>query len=315
MTDSSRILERVSFVALSLLVLVACAWASSEDPSEPVFRRESTWPTMLNVAHAGASSLAPQNTLAAGRAALAVGADVWGVDVRRTKDGVFVLMHDETLDRTTDVETVFPTRSPWRVAGFSLEEVQRLDAGSWFVEQDPFEQIAQGAVSPADAASYVGEAVPTLREALEFVEAHDWLIDIEVKSPLDVDVAIVASELLSLLRQTGTQDRALVSSFDLDFLEALRRVAPELAIGALAILPPLQTLVTLQELHVDVYLPSVVGFTDALLADLEEAGIRVIVWTYNSDSQLRYAAGLPGVDGIYTDFPQRLAAGIAESAP
>jgi len=313
--QGATILGRVRVVLICVAVLVACMGTSFDARCESVFRRESAWPVLLNVAHAGASSLAPQNTLVAGQAALAVGADVWGVDVRRTKDGVFVLMHDETLERTTDVEARFPARSPWRVADFTLDEIRTLDAGSWFVEQDPFEQIAQGAVSQVDAASYAGEAVPTLREALDFVASHDWLMDIEVKAPFDVEAEVVAAELLSLLLETGTQDRVLISSFDWDFLEALRRVAPELAIGALAILPPPRTLAALQELQVDVYLPSVVGFTAALLADLEEAGIRVIVWTYNAEAQLQYAIGLPGIDGIYTDFPQRLAPLIAEGEP
>ena len=94
------------------------------------------------------TSIAPQNTLAAGRAAFAIGADVWGVDVRRTADGVFVLMHDATLERTTNVEEVFPDRAPWPVDAFTLDEIRRLDAGSWFVDKDRlpprFAPIARG---------------------------------------------------------------------------------------------------------------------------------------------------------------------------
>ena len=68
-------------------------------------------------------------------------------------------------------------------------------------------------------------------------------------------------------------------------------------------------------MEADVYLPSVVGFTAAMLTDLDEAGVHVILWTYNTEQQLQRAAGLPGVDGIYTDFPQRLAAWLEEQAP
>ncbi len=303
-----------SSVAALLLAVVPPCVATSSLPDD-LFCQGTDIGTILNVAHAGASSLAPQNTMAAGRVALEVGADVWGIDVRRTRDGVFVLMHDETIDRTTNVEELFPERSPWRVADFSLDEIRTLDAGSWFVEQDPFHQIAEGNVSADEATSYIGEPIPTLREALDFVAANHWLIDVEVKAPLDVDFDTAASELVSLIRNTGTQNRVLISSFYFDLLRAVHRIAPDLPIGALSILPPLAPMATLKSLGIDVYLPSVVGFTDALLADLEEAGIHVIVWTYNSRSQLHYATELLGVDGVYTDFPQRLALLGAASSP
>ena len=81
----------------------------------------------------------------------------WVADVdvdsqrRPRRDGVFVLMHDETLDRTTDVEERFPTWAPWQVAEFRLDEIWVLDAGGWFVKEDPLDRIAEGNVSADDA--------------------------------------------------------------------------------------------------------------------------------------------------------------------
>lgn len=308
-----RLLLRLSIGGLALPAVAAvCVLAADGYERCPFCRHPSLGEPILNVAHAGASSVAPQNTLAAGQAALVAGADVWGVDVRRTGDGVLVLMHDETLDRTTNVEQVFPDRSPWRVAEFLFDEVRKLDAGSWFIEEDPFGEIADGDVSSEELEGYVEEPVATLREALGFVVANEWLIDIEVKAPLAVDRGVVASELLAVIAETGASDRVLVSSFDHEFLRAVRRTEPRIPIGALALLPPPNPVGTLTALGADVYLPSVVGFTETLLTDLEEQGICVIAWTYNSKRQLRYAVGLPGVDGIYTDFPQRLAELIGE---
>jgi glycerophosphoryl diester phosphodiesterase len=263
---------------------------------------------ILNVAHAGASSVAPQNTMAAGQAAFDLGADVWGVDVRGTRDGALVLMHDETLERTTDAEEVFPARSPWRVADFRLDEIRTLDAGSWFLDEDPFGRIAEGEVADDALASYAGEPVPTLREALDFVAERDWLIDIEIKTPNDGEHGGVAERLVTLIEETNTVNLVLVSSFDHDFLREVREMNPAIPIGALSIFLPLNPLAYLRLLDVDVYLPSVVGFTDELLTELDKEGIKVIVWTYNATEQLEHAVGLPGVDGIYTDFPQRLAA-------
>jgi len=307
-----RLAARVLLVC-ALLVLPSPFGSSEEAPSP--FRRGAARPRpILNVAHAGASSLAPQNTIAAGRLALELGADVWGIDVRATSDGVLVLMHDETLERTTDVEERFPNRAPWRVDEFTLDEIRTLDAGSWFLEEDPFAQIAEGAVSAELAASYAGEPVPTLREALEFVAEAGWLIDVEIKPPAEGERRAVAERVVRLIAETGTVDRVLVSSFDHAFLREVRAIDPTIPIGALAIFPPLGGLDDLLALGADVYLPSIVALTDALLADLEEAGIHVIAWTYNAPDQLRRAAGFRGVDGIYTDFPQRLAEILEDEA-
>ena len=95
----------------------------------------------LNIAHRGASSLAPENTLAAARKALDLGADMWELDVQMTADGELVILHDNTLKRTSNVETIFPVRRPWRVHQFNLNEIRQLDFGSWFEEQDPFGQV------------------------------------------------------------------------------------------------------------------------------------------------------------------------------
>jgi len=104
------------------------------------------------VAHRGASAYAPEHTLASYRLALAQGADYVEQDLAVTSDGVLICLHDETLERTTDVEHVFPDRRPWLANDFTLEEIKRLDAGSWF---DP---------------KFAGERVPTFQEAIDLVK-------------------------------------------------------------------------------------------------------------------------------------------------
>jgi glycerophosphoryl diester phosphodiesterase len=290
------------------IVLASVLLGSIAAAANPFLREADRPASIFSIAHAGASSIAPQNTLAAGRAALKLGADVWGIDVRLTGDGVFVLMHDETLDRTTDVEEVFPARAPWRVEDFAFDEIRRLDAGSWFVHDDPFGQIEAGRVSGAELESYEGEPVPTLREALEFVAEHRWLSDIEVKPTAGLEPEALARRLVDLIEETGTADRVMISSFDHEILRVVKGLNPAIPIGALSIFAPRDSISYLDELRADVYLPSLVGFTERLLADLSEAGIGVHVWTYNAEEQLERLARTPGITGIYTDFPQRLAA-------
>lgn len=293
----------VGIVFASLYLGSVCAAASN-----PFLRGVERPDTVLNIAHAGASSHAPQNTLAAGRLAFEMGADVWGVDVRLTRDGAFVLMHDATLDRTTDVEKLFPTRSPWPVERFTLDEIRRLDAGSWFAEEDPFGEIAAENVGPSDLSAYVGEPVPTLREALRFVAEHRWLIDVEIKPTEGIDPEALARNLLDLIEETGTAERVMVSSFDHGILRAIKELDPTIPTGALSVFAPLDPLAYLNDLQADVYLPSLVGFTEGLLSELRDAGIGVHLWTYNTEEQLERLARTPGVAGIYTDYPQRLEA-------
>jgi len=78
----------------------------------------------LNIAHRGARSLAPENTLAAARKALEVGADMWELDVRMTADGALILSHDSSLESTSNVKDVFPDRRPWRIQ--DLTSLQKL---------------------------------------------------------------------------------------------------------------------------------------------------------------------------------------------
>jgi len=116
------------------------------------------------VAHRGASAYAPEHTLASYRLALAQGADYVEQDLAVTSDGVLICLHDETLERTTDVEHVFPDRRPWLANDFTLAEIKRLDAGSWF---DP---------------TFAGERVPTFQEAIDLVKGKAGIYP-ELKAP------------------------------------------------------------------------------------------------------------------------------------
>ena len=106
------------------------------------------------IAHRGASSYAPENTLAAVDKAAELGVEWVENDVQRTKDGELVVIHDDNLKRTTDAEDVFPGRSPWKVKDFTAAEIARLDAGSW--------------IGP----EFVGARVPTHQQFLDRTESH-----------------------------------------------------------------------------------------------------------------------------------------------
>src|SRR5262245_27786405 len=140
------------------------------------------YPKPLCIAHRGASSLAPENTLASARKAFEIGADMWELDVSVTADGELVALHDDSLARTTNAGALFPDRTPWLISTFTLAEVRQLDAGSWFVETDPFGTIAARTVTPAEQKALAGQPIPTLREALLFTRDQQWRVNVEIKA-------------------------------------------------------------------------------------------------------------------------------------
>lgn len=165
------------FVALVGLWLVPTlfppSWAYHGDmPTKPAL-----------IAHRGASMLAPENTLAAAELAAVHQALGFETDLRISLDGVPFLMHDETLARTTNIAEVFPARVNDRASSFTLEELQTLNAGLWFIQNDPFGQIEAGYVSQTQLSINQGQSIPTLAEALEVVRENGMVILFDMRFP------------------------------------------------------------------------------------------------------------------------------------
>ncbi|MCR4392428.1 MAG: glycerophosphodiester phosphodiesterase [Candidatus Acetothermia bacterium] len=301
---------------LGLGLGLAVAWAGGVGWSDPVPEGVEV-NTVLVIAHRGARSVAPENTLAAAKAAWELGADAWEFDVQMTKDGELVLVHDDTLARTTNAREVFPDRSPWGVGDFTLEEIRCLDAGSWFVAQDPFGTIASGEVPQDQAEAYRGERIPTLREALLLTGELGLLANVELKgtrsfvlSPRDRDVV---ERTVALIRELGMGGRVIVSSFDHEMIRHLKRIAPEIA-GALLVSSMLYDPVAyLREVGADALNPRATAYDPARARALRQAGFGVYVWTVNEPTELSRFAREPDVSGIITDWPQRLLAILGRS--
>ncbi|MEV7728203.1 glycerophosphodiester phosphodiesterase family protein [Streptomyces sp. NPDC087917] len=243
-------------------------------------------------AHRGASAYAPENTLEAIDLAMWLGIDWVENDVQRTKDGELVVVHDDTLARTTDVEQVFPDRKPWRVKDFTAAEIARLDAGSWY------------------APRFAGARVPTLREYMERVQDNRQSLLLEIKKP-ELYPGI-EGETLRLLEDTGWLDeehvsrRLVVQSFSADSVKIVHGLRPDLVTAFLG--TP-----TVAEL------PRYAEFTDrinpwhtTISADWVAAvhGLRgahgkameVDTWIVDDAATARKVQGM-GVDGIITNAP------------
>lgn len=261
---------------------------------------------IMNIAHRGACSLAPENTMQAARKAFSIGASGWELDVVMTSDGELVLLHDDTLERTTNAAQVFGNRQPWKIQDFSFTELSQLDAGSWFIREDPFKQIAAGTVSEEEKLTMKEIKIPTLREALEYTRAHQWFVNVEIKdatgTPAD---STIVRAIVSLIRELGMSSLVLISSFNHEYLKQVKTFQPSLATGALADVFVPDPVKMLKELSAQAYHPSKEVIIDKQVQELRLAGYDIYVWTVNKEDEMRKFIEM-GVSGIITDFPQKL---------
>ncbi|MEU0396167.1 glycerophosphodiester phosphodiesterase family protein [Streptomyces sp. NPDC006208] len=244
------------------------------------------------IAHRGASAYAPENTLAAIDLAARMGFAWVENDVQRTRDGELVVVHDDSLARTTDVEERFPGRAPWKVKDFTAAEIATLDAGSW---RGP---------------EWAWARVPTLKEYLNRVDDNGQKLLLEIKKP-ELYPGI-EQDTLRVLGEEGWLDRAhvghrlVVQSFGADSMKVVHALRPDITTGFLGT-PAVADL------------PSFAAFTDqinpshtSLSAEYVDAvhafkgphgrPLRMNTWTVNDAEGAVRAAGF-GVDGIITNNP------------
>ena len=259
----------------------------------------------LIAAHRGARSLAPENTLAAARVALEAGARMWEIDLRMSRDGELVVLHDPDLKRTSDAQGKFPDRSPWLVDDFTLGELKSLDFGSWFAKADPFGQTAAGEISPSEAAKYSGQPAVTLEEAILFTIHNDCLLNVELKdlSGRPGHESIV-EKVCSLVRSLEAAEKVLISSFNHHYLKLIRRLDKNIRTGVLVNSFQADPVGLMLELDAFTFNPGLRAFWPRQIRGLKQKGFGVLVWAVNNP-WLAEAFFAMGADGIFTDFPQR----------
>lgn len=163
----------------------------------------------LIIAHRGASAVAPENTMAAFRLALKVNADGIEFDVRLTKDGVPVVIHDEDLKRTGGVSK--------KVANLTLSELKQIDVGHWFTKTN---------------VNFAGEPVPTLLEVFDLFRPTSSLLYLEMKSD-SAHREELAQTCCAALRHSGLKSRVIVECFDLEALKTIKELDSEIKTAAL----------------------------------------------------------------------------------
>jgi glycerophosphoryl diester phosphodiesterase len=246
----------------------------------------------LAIAHQGGGGLWPENTLLAFERSVELGVDALEMDLRGTADGHIVVHHDPSVDRTTDGTGL--------VASLTLEKLRALDAGYQFTEDG-------GASHPYRGR---GLAIPTILEVMELFPESRLNVEMKEFSPA------LAGTLCSLLRENGFAPRVLVASIEHEPMAAFRRACPEVATSA-----TMREGLLFYQLHRlrlgSLYRSPATAFQfperfgdihvirPEILAAARSYNVQVHVWTVNEPQDMERMLAL-GVDGILTDYPDRL---------
>lgn len=286
-------LRRILLVVAGLLIVVAgvvimLAIFTPRATVYPFFNQ----PGPLVIAHQGGEHLRPSNTLAAFANAVDLGVDVLEMDIHSTQDGMLVVMHDDTVDRTTD--------GHGRIQDLTLAAIKELDAGYYWTDDDGQTYPYRGQ----------GITVPTLEEVLAAYPDMPMNIEIKQSEPS------IVRPFCDLLDQYDLRERVLVASFHPETMVEFRAACPGVATSMTE--PEIRRFFTLNTLHLGrLFNPPGAAFqvpeysgdlhvvTPRFLAGARERGIDVHPWTINDAADMQRLVDL-GVDGVITDRPDLL---------
>ena len=229
------------------------------------------------IAHRGFSSIAPENTLAAFELAIARGADSIEFDIQLSADSVPVVFHDATLDRITGVSG--------KVRETKLSELQTLDTGKWFSDE------------------FSGQKIPTLKAALAILKNVDKFLYFDVKPHCEWSDAEVA-DFVNTLNGAGIKEKCVITSFSDGFLEQVRRLDGDLAIGHIvANLEAYKTQFAQALTHRDNLISSqyrVLLENPALIQESRNQGVDIVAWTVDDPADMQKLIDL-GITRIVTN--------------
>lgn len=234
----------------------------------------------MNLAHRGASQYAPENTLSAFYKAIDMGANGIETDLRTTRDGVIILLHDDELNRTTNGRGE-PANHTW-------SELEQLDAGSWFRPE------------------FAGERLVTLELFLYLFARKNLLFSLELKD------AHLERQTLDLLGRYNVREKVTLNSFDFDHLAAVRQLDKSIKIGHLLSKITKEGIRALLDIGGNQICPAARLLEPEDVALAKEYGLEVRAWGI-ADEALMFHALHCGVDGMTINFPDRLAEVLRES--
>ncbi len=250
----------------------------------------------LIIGHRGASAVAPENTMAAFREAIAVGSDGIEFDVRLTRDGVPVVIHDNSLHRTAGL--------PQRIADLTRAELKSVDVGSWFARK---KNLPPG--------SFANETVPSLRDLFTLFESNNLTLCLEMKCDSVEEYAPLAEACSRLIAEHGLKERVIVECFKLPALTILKKTDASIKTAAL-FEPSFSTPSVLLDQSL-VNQATAVGASylalhhrlvrRSLVEKAKLAGLRVALWTVDDPTWIERARAM-GIEALITNDPAAMLA-------
>lgn len=232
----------------------------------------------LIIAHRGASAYAPENTMASFLKAIAMKSDGVELDVHMTKDKALVVCHDERVDRTTNGKGF--------IKDFTLKEIKRLDAGSWFGDE------------------FKGERILELEEVLDLIKDNDMLLNIELKNA-PILYEGIEEKAIEKIASYKMEDRVIISSFNHYSLLEVKKINPKVRTGALYMAGLVEPWIYAKRIKVDALHPL---FYNLMAPDFAkgclENGIMLNPFTVDDEGYITAMVKFK-VNGIITNYPDR----------
>ena len=236
----------------------------------------------LIIGHRGASAVAPENTMAAFREAIAAGADGIEFDVRLSRDGVPVVIHDSTLRRTGGVNQ--------RVGDLTSPELSEIDVGAWF-----------------RPGSFAGERVPRLAELFELFQTNDLSLYLEMKCDSPAEYRPLAEVCCRMIDEHSLKERVVVECFQLPALEVLKEIDPEIKTAALFDRVFIDQTIVARAKEIGAMAVALHHrlARKGLVEQSKQAGLHVAAWTVDDPIWIDRARAI-GIDALITNDPARM---------
>jgi len=260
----------------------------------------------LIAAHRGFRSQYPENTLSAFTASMGR-CHFIELDIQLSKDNVPVVVHDPTLERTSDCITKgkILDLDSLRVSEWTVPQLKTLDMGSWFLDKDPFKTIANGTISIKELTQILPQTIMTLEEILHHPKLKKIPVNVEIKDHSGTNHdKLVAARVLEVIKITKSEKRVLISSFNHDYLVRSHIAYPEVSIGVLqrGHHPP-DIVSYLKTIGAAAYHPADQITNKSLISHLRASGFVVNVFTVNDKKRQQYLFSA-GATAVITDYPE-----------
>jgi glycerophosphoryl diester phosphodiesterase len=235
------------------------------------------------IAHRGAMGYAPENTISAFKLAIELGANALELDLRQTKDSIPVVLHDATVNKTTN--------GKGDVKIFNIQDLQKLDAGSWFNKK------------------FRSEKIPSLQEVIDVLNDSIILI-IELKEGNETYPGL-EERVVKLVQENKIESRTILKSFDPNVLRRLREIEPNIPLCYVYTLrmPWLSMIIdrgvtfgSIYDIDAEYLQPHSFFLSESFVKDAQSNGFKIISWEVNCSEAIIESLDY-GVDGIETDYP------------